>query len=360
MKAAALLLLVLSLSFAGEVWKVEAGGGVANQPLVYGSRIIVGTSDGKVVGIEPPFVRWSYSTIRPIVCPPVAFGDKIIVATSDKVIALNQFGALQWESSLPGIRGIAASDKIYVSGKNGIQALNADGTLAWNFAPGSEDSTAPTSQAATDFFPTAPLATPSYVFFAHKDYVYAIRTTGAFIWKTRVGNLWNTPPALTGNILYFGTSEGFVYGLDVLTGSAISRVNIFEQVSTTPIEHFGSVVVGTSGNKVYSISGNQVKWSTLLDGKISSRMHLDAASEAVYLTTTKSLYGLDLESGKVLFRRSFVDWASPPDRQTALRPGVTGSAGPKAGGANSTGKEGSATTYSPTGSPRQYHPRCGA
>ena len=314
MKAAALLLLVLSLSFAGEAWKVDVGGGVGTQPLVYGSRVIIGTSEGKVFGIEPPFVKWSYSALNPVVCQPVAFGDKIIIATSEKVIALNQFGALQWETSLPGIRNIAVSDKIYVSGKNGIQALNADGTLAWNFAPGSEDATAPSSQTATDFFLTAPLATPNYVFFGHNDYVYAIRNTGAFAWKTQVGRLWNTPPLLIANTLHFGTSEGLLYSLDILSGAQKSKTNLFEQVSTTPVGHLGAIIVGTSGNTVYSASGNEVTWSTQLDGKISSRMHLDTSTPegALYITTTRSLYGLDPGSGTVLFKRSFVDWPSPP------------------------------------------------
>ena len=313
MKRALLLLLVLSLSFAGELWKVDTGAAVETQPLVYGSRIIVGTSAGKIYSIEPPFVKWSYNAAEPVVSPPLSFGDKIIIATENKVVALNQYGALQWETQLPSITGIAVSDKIYVADKNGIQALNADGTLAWNFAPGSE--TERVAYVPTQYYVTQPLATPNYVVFGYENYVYAVRTNGAFFWKSQVGHLWNTPPTLVANTLYAGTSEGVLYGLDMFDGHVKSQVNVFEQISTTPADYLGQILVGTSSNHLYAISENEVKWSLELDGKVNKQMYLSSSggtADTLYLTTTRSLYAVSPADGTLYFKRSFVDWPSPP------------------------------------------------
>ena len=313
MKWAILLLLVLSFSFAGELWKVDAGSGVDTQPLVYGSRVIVGTEGGKVYSIEPPFVKWSYNALSPIVSEPVSFGDKIIIATEAKIIALNQYGALQWEAELPGITSVAVSDKIYVADKNGVQALNADGTLAWNFVPGSEEETH--SPSKITYIVTQPLATPSYVVFGYNDYIYAIRTTGAFFWKNQIGHMWDTSPTLVANTLYTGTSEGLLYGLDMFNGNVRSKVNVFEQISTTPVDYQGQIIIGTSNNNLYSIFENEIKWSLELDGKVTKKMYLSTSggNDALYLTTTKSLYAVSATDGTLYFKKSFIDWPSPPN-----------------------------------------------
>lgn len=312
MKIAILLLLVLSLSFAGETWKVDTGTGVSTQPLVHGSRVIVGTSGGKVYSIEPPFVKWSYNVIDPVVSDPVSLGGSIIIATENKVFALDQYGALQWETALPGIRGVAASDKIYVADENGIQALNSDGTLAWNFIPGSENEG--TASLELVYPITVPLATSSYVVFGYDDYVYVVRTTGTFFWKKEIGHMWDTPPTLVANTLYIGTGEGLLYGLDMLNGEKRSKMNLFEQISTTPVESLGSIIVGTSHNTLYSIAEHQIEWSTELDGKVTHKMHLSASAtgDVLYLTTTRSLYAVDPSDGTILFKHTFLDWPSPP------------------------------------------------
>ncbi|MBD3397999.1 PQQ-binding-like beta-propeller repeat protein [Candidatus Micrarchaeota archaeon] len=313
MKRAIVLLLLFSLCFAGEAWKVDTGAGVDTQPLVFGSRIITGTTDGKVYAVEPPFIKWSYSVDGALVCDPVSFGSSIIVATENKVYALDQYGGLQWETELPGIRAVAASDKIYVADDNGIQALNSDGTLSWNFMPGMEEDDNSPSTLSHPI--TAPLATPNYLVFGYGDYIYAVRTTGTFFWKKEIGHTWDAPPTLSANTLYLGTSEGILYGLDMLNGNVKSATNLFEQISTTPVVNLGQVIVGTSANHVYAISDNEVEWEAEVDGRVTHKMFLSTSpgSNVLYLTTTKSLYALDTYNGSILFKHAFLDWPSPPN-----------------------------------------------
>ena len=136
--AAFFFILLISLSYAGELWKIDTGSAVRNQPAEQGIRVIAATEAGKVYSVEPPSIKWSYNLGSPIIAGPAIFGDKIIVANETAIIALNQYGALQWETPLPGITSFAVSDKVYVADDNGIQALAQNGTLAWNFAPSSE------------------------------------------------------------------------------------------------------------------------------------------------------------------------------------------------------------------------------
>ena len=93
--AAFFFILLISLAYAGELWKIDAGSAVREQPIELGIRVIAATEGGKVYSIEPPAVKWSYNVGSPVVSGPVILGDKIIVATETKIVALNQYGALQ-------------------------------------------------------------------------------------------------------------------------------------------------------------------------------------------------------------------------------------------------------------------------
>lgn len=312
-KAALFLILLISLSFAGELWKIDTGSAVMEKPLEYGQRVIIGTSAGKIYAVEPPLIKWSYNLGSPIVSEPASFGDKILVATGTKLTALNQYGAFMWETPLSTISGISASDMVYASDSNGLQGVNANGSILWTFAPGSED--------AASFRPpeggyvlTRPLATSAGAFFGYEDYLYFVRNNGSIIWKKQIGHMWNTPPLLSGNTIYAGTSEGIVYSLDSLTGQENYRLNVYGQVSTTPVLFGNYIIVGTSDGVLYGLSQDGIKWSLNVDGKVGREMRLAdvGGTPILYLSTSRSVYAVEPTRGTLLFKREFLDMAAPP------------------------------------------------
>jgi outer membrane protein assembly factor BamB len=309
MRSALLFLLLLSsLAFAGEAWRIDTGEGMSEQPLIYGSRIIAATSDGKIYSIEPPAIKWTYDAEAKVVSEPLLLGNQIIITTKEKILSLDALGSLNWELELPEVRGAAVSDKIYVADANGLQAINADGTIAWNFMPGSEvEGYVPESLQSQVM---RPLATPNYVAFGYGDNMYVLRTSGAFLWEREIGGMWNTPPTFHVNTLYVGTAEGILYGLDILDGDVKSSFNLFGQVSTSPAVYGGTIIVGTSENMLYGISAGKVQWSVQLDGKVNR--HMELPSNTLYLTTTMSLYAVNPSNGEILFKRPFIDWPGSP------------------------------------------------
>jgi hypothetical protein len=324
--AAFFFILLISLAYAGELWKIDTGSAVREQPLELGIRVIAATEGGKVYSIEPPAVKWSYNVGSPVISGPVIFGDKILVATETKIVALNQYGALQWETTLPGITSFAASDKIYVADQNGIQALSQNGSLVWNFAPGSEDlapssgssSSASASKVTTDQFCTRPYASSTQVFFGNRDYIYSISTSGAFQWKNQIGHMWSTPPSYDAGTftIYSGTAEGVLYALESQSGKVRFSQNVHSQISTTPLLFEGNVLVGTSDNMLYGVSGLGIQWSAELDGKVNRALKAavsPSGTSTLYLTTTKSVYAVDPRNGEILFKRPFLDWPSSPN-----------------------------------------------
>lgn len=315
MKAALLLLLALSLSFAGELWKVDVGAGVSYQPLVSGSRVIVGTSAGKIYSIDPPSVRWVYNAQGPIVSEPVGYGGNIIVPTNSSVMSINQYGVLQWESPLPGISGIAASDKIYVSDANGIQALNAgNGSLAWTYPLGGLTARGSVNEQLPRFYATPPAVPAGYVVFGYSGSIYVLRSDGEPLWNKEIGHMWDAPPLVQGNTVYAGTAEGILYSLDLATGEEKARVNVFAQISTSPVAQGSMVFFGTSDNKVYAVVGDGIRWSADVDGRVARRMGIaDSGGQSVlYLSTTKSLYMIDPSDGDILLKHTFLDWPTSP------------------------------------------------
>lgn len=322
--AAFFFIFLISLAYAGELWKVDAGSAVRGQPAELGIRVIAATEGGKVYSIEAPSVKWSYNVGTPIIAGPTVFGDKILVATESKMVALNQYGALQWEATLPGITSFAVSDKIYVADQNGIQALSSNGSLVWNFAPGSEDLAQPAvgsgtaSKPSVEQFCTKPLATNSQIFFGNRDYLYSISTSGGFQWKSQLGHMWNTPASYDAGTftVYTGTSEGVLYAVESQSGKVRFSQNVHGQISTTPLLFEGNLIIGTSNNMLYAVSGIGTQWSTELDGKVSSSMEAvstASGTSVLYVTTTKSLYAIEPRTGEILFRAPFIDWPTSPN-----------------------------------------------
>ena len=131
-------------------------------------------------------------------------------------------GALQWSFAPTAAGGacpvtptpaIGSNGAVYVGSGTGMNAILTGGALYWNYATGG-----PVCSSAA--------LAGAMVFFGSSDsYVYALTANTAILaWRYQTGGAVHSSPALsastgTSGTLFVGSSDGKIYGIDVLAGS---------------------------------------------------------------------------------------------------------------------------------------------
>ena len=299
MKRAVLMLLLVSLSFAGEVWDVNTDGAPVGKPVELGGRIIVGTDKGALHGIADGQIVWTQQLEAPVVGDAAIFGEAAIIPTENRVYAVNSAGGIAWSTPVVGVRGVAASDKVYVASETGVHALNTDGTIAWIYNA---------EEAANE-----PATSESYIVFSAGEKLVCLRSTGELFWEAEVGEAWNTAPFVNAGNIYVGTGDGNLYSYRIYTGEERWVLAVGEQITTTPTDYGAYIVFGTAGGMLYATSDDEVAWASQLNGMVGEKMVKTTDGSPLLITSTReALYGISPGDGSVLIKKGFADWPLSP------------------------------------------------
>ncbi len=290
-----LLLSVLPLSFAGDLWSYRTDGGVSARPIVLGGNVLAGTGNGAVYALSNGQARWTQRLDGGVV-GVAAFGENAAFATKNKVYLVGPSGSILWTKDVAGIRGIAASDKVYVSHEGGIIALDERGSQSWFY-----NASLPTEANA---------AVAGYVVFGSGTKVIALRADGQKFWEKEVGQVWNVAPLAWSGTVFAGTVEGTVYALNLYSGEALWSYRGGDAITSTPANAGAYIILGTANGNVYAVSNGELAWAAKVDGMVNGKIAVDGG--VAYLSTRKGLYALSVSDGSLLMRRQFVDWPSSP------------------------------------------------
>jgi outer membrane protein assembly factor BamB len=270
-------------------------GAATVRPAVIGDNAVVGTANGAVYALSQGQARWT-QRFNGSVTAVAALGDKAIVAVGNKVYSIGPTGAVLWNSEARGVRGISASDKAYVSYEAGIKALDDRGQLVWFY-----NATLPTE-------PSSDAA--GYVVFGSGNKIVALRSDGQKFWETETGPFWDAAPLVWSGTVFAGTSEGNLYSINLYTGQVLWEYRAGDTITTTPAHAGAYIIFGTAGGNVYAVNNGELIWKAKVDGMANGKILIDG--NVAYLSTRKSLYAINVADGKLLMRRQFIDWPSPP------------------------------------------------
>jgi eukaryotic-like serine/threonine-protein kinase len=237
-----------SPTLASLAWKFKTAGRVISSPVVAGSSVYVGSTDGKVYAIDRDAgaQRWTFATNGPVNSSP-AYADGVVFAGSldGNFYAIDAAtGAKKWSFATrgerrftaPGIHGaiprtermpdpfdvflssptVVGSTVYFGSGDNNVYALDvATGALKWKFATG-------------DVVHASPAVVDGTVYIGSWDRnLYALdAATGKERWRYQTGNdttIYNqigiaSSAAVANGVVYFGCRDGHFYALDARTG----------------------------------------------------------------------------------------------------------------------------------------------
>ncbi len=179
-----------------ELWKVKTGGQVISSPVIVDDMLYVGSEDHILYAINKNTgkVKWQYISAGAIHSTPAVSNDKILFLSYDGF----------------------------------FYALNKlDGKLIWKFKTGGESKflvkdyyNKSFKPDFWDFYLSSPVVSNDMVYFGSSDtFVYALNIkTGEKIWQYKTEAGIHSSPAIYKNYLIIGSWDSNVYCLDAKTG----------------------------------------------------------------------------------------------------------------------------------------------
>jgi len=190
-------------TLASTKWVAKVGGRVLSSPLIHGTRVMLGTSEGRVLALhrDDGRILWSFKAKAAVNSSP-AFGHGMVFVSSldGQVYALDEStGKPVWTFQTEGERRFTAP---------GIHGA----------IPRTEQMPDP-----FDVFLSSPALWEGLLILGSGDgHVYALEgTTGALKWKFRTGNVVHASPAVAEGVVYVGSWDRNLYALDARTGAKL-------------------------------------------------------------------------------------------------------------------------------------------
>jgi outer membrane protein assembly factor BamB len=283
--------------------------------------------------------KWRFKTKGPVASSPVISNGIVYVGSYDRYLyAINesdgkQLWAFKTQGRITSSPAVHAGRVFFASYDGNLYALDArTGEQLWKFAfQGEHRFTAPHLHGSVpaaefmpdpfDFFLSSPTIVEETLYVGSGDgYVYALNVeSGTLRWKFKTGNVVHATPTVDNGTVYIGSWDSYFYALDAKTGEQRWRFktgedpDIYNQVGiqSSAVLSAGLVVFGCRDANVYALNAatGEKAWSFANDGSwvISTPVAKDGM---LYFATSDSglLHAVDLRTGVPRYSLSFNRW----------------------------------------------------
>lgn len=241
---------------------------------------------------------------------PIVYKKSIVVGNAlDGIVSYDlESKNEKWRVAIP--RGVEASgaairDTLFVGGLDGkLYSINLpDGRINWTFDTKTEVVSEPL------------LDEGNLYFMAGSQSVYAVDGfSGKQLWsysrQDTSGNMTvrgGSKPALVGESIYFGFSDGSIVALNAQTGTeqweiTLNRNTKFKDIDSSPVVTDELLLINSYDDKLYCISKNkgEIIWSAPYGGT-STPLVID---DKIYTTSSRGeLVALSKKDGNLLWKR---------------------------------------------------------
>ncbi len=287
--------------FGGLKWKFHTGGMVIGSAALSDGRVYFGSADGNLyaVNADSGVLQWKFDAKSRIPSTPAVEGKVVYFGAYDgNFYALDaSTGALKWKFQTGGERRFAARHL------HGVQPVSE--TMPDPF----------------DCYLSSPVVWKGAVYFGSGDgNIYSLNVvSGVLNWKFKTGDVVHASPAIADGTLFLGSWDSYFYALDAATGQEKWRFKTGEDpdthnqvgIQSSAAVADGMVYFGCRDSHLYALDAKtgEKKWAFAGEGSwvVSSPAVKDGK---VYFVTSDSslLYALDAKSGAVAHSVGFNHW----------------------------------------------------
>lgn len=275
-------------------WKFHTGGRVISSPAVVNGVVYVGSTDGNFYAIDAAsgMVRWKFATKAwEVSSPAVDSGAVFFLSYDGNFYALDAAsGQVKWKFKTEGERHYAGTHLHYLQ-------------------PATEKMPDP-----WDFYLSSPSVWNGTVYFGSSDgNVYGLDVySGAMKWKFKTGDVVHSSPAIVDGTLYIGSWDTYLYALDAASGAEKWRFKTGDDpdahnhvgIQSSPAVVDGVVYFGSRDSYAYAVeaaTGKQL-WKFSTDGSwVNNSMVLHEGKAYFGTSIPGIMHAVDAKSGKVVF-----------------------------------------------------------
>jgi eukaryotic-like serine/threonine-protein kinase len=283
------------VGFSSLNWMFQTNGKIFSSPAVYNGVVYTGSDDQYLYAIDATSGKelWKFKTGGAVHSSPSIFNNRIYFGSFDGYYyALDaKTGAEKWKFKTGG-------EKWVDSKEYGFASTEADQPDLWQF------------------FLSSPVISPSekagLVYFGSSDgFVYALDAeSGNLKWKFKTGGPMHSSPAIHKGMLFIGSWDNYLYALDAQSGKEIWKFKTGEKalmhgIQASPSVDNESVYFGARDANFYSLDlkTGQLNWKYPADNSwILSTAGIKDGT--VYFGTSDSFLflALDAKTGKEKYR----------------------------------------------------------
>lgn len=278
------------------VWKYATNGGIATSPVIEDTNrlVLFGSEDYSFTALDcrTGRINWSFTTKDRIRSTAVVAHGRVFFGSDDgrvyALMASNGRHLWDYDMSAPvRVCPFVTNEVIIVGSEAGdVTALSLSGERKWSFRA---------KRAVT----ASPYVDPveNVCFIGSSDYyVYALDVeTGYSSWRFRTGGPVISSPTAANGLLYFGSADGYLYAINVQTSKEKWKFNTGKPIVSAPVVHKGAVYFGGTDDYFYCVDAQTGKerWKFKTGGPITSKAHI-AGDLVLVGSMDKTLYALPL------------------------------------------------------------------
>ncbi len=278
------------------VWKYATNGGIATSPVIEDTNrlVLFGSEDYSFTALDyrTGRINWSFTTKDRIRSTAVVAHGRVFFGSDDgrvyALMASNGRHLWDYDMSAPVRVCPFVTDEVIIVGSEAgdVTALSLSGDRKWGFRA---------KRAVT----ASPYVDPveNVCFIGSSDYyVYALDVeTGYSSWRFRTGGPVISSPTAANGLLYFGSADGYLYAVNIQTSKEKWKFSTGKPFVSAPVVHKGAVYFGGTDEYFYCVDAQTGKerWKFKTGGPITSKAHI-AGDLVLVGSMDKTLYALPL------------------------------------------------------------------
>jgi len=239
-------------------WQAEIGsGGIDASPAILDGIIYVGSLDGHLYALdqESGHQLWEFKTEGAITATPAVSEDAVYAGSTDGYLyALERnSGKQKWRSKASDIIVAGACVATVSKEPGAVAAARAAPAEAEQENEAGEEKPLLSLSDESDIAQGETASEASVYFLSADGSLHALDRNGHIVWEFASESKTFTTPVIAGDVIYFSTTDGYLYALSREDGTTKWRAMFSSQPLSSPVAADGKLYFGSADHHIYAV-----------------------------------------------------------------------------------------------------------